>query len=83
MHHIAAAKGIITLQTQACGSRWDQNWIIHLDGVFQTTDRGGDHHVHVAKGMRRLVIKDTLKETPAGFIGGLPSESGLTQLTLT
>lgn len=49
--------------------RWKHNWIIHLDGVFQTFDRMGDHHVHVARGMRRLAITDTLQEVKAGFLG--------------
>ena len=49
--------------------RWDKNWIIHLDGVFQTADRGGDHHVHVAKGLRRLAILDTMEDVEPGFVG--------------
>ena len=53
-------------------SRWDKNWIIHLDGVFQTSDRVGDHHVHVARGMRRLVICDTMADVEEGYEGALP-----------
>lgn len=52
--------------------RWDKNWIIHLDGVFQREDRGADYHVHVAKGMRRLVICDTMKDVEAGYEGQHP-----------
>ena len=55
-----------------CG-RWTHNWICHLDGIFQVTDRHGDHHVHVARGMRRLVIADTMEDVEEGFIGALPA----------
>ena len=66
--------GAIKLFTQAlCCCRWDKNWIIHLDGVFQTADRLGDHHVHVARGMRRLTIVDTMPEVEEGFIGAPPA----------
>ena len=53
--------------------RWDKNWIIHLDGLFQTTDRKGDYDVHVAKGLRRLAIVDTMKDVETGFEGVTPS----------
>ncbi len=49
--------------------RWDKNWIIHLDGLFQTTDRKGDYDVHVAKGLRRLVVFDTMKDVETGYEG--------------
>lgn len=49
--------------------RWDKNWIIHLDGLFQTTDRKGDYDVHVAKGLRRMVIFDTMKDVDVDFRG--------------
>ena len=52
--------------------RWDRNWIIHLDGVFQTAERLGDHHVHVAKGMRRLVVVDTMPDVEEGYLGEPP-----------
>ena len=52
--------------------RWDKNWIIHLDGLFQTTDRKGDYEVHVAKGLRRLVIFDTLKDVESDHRGAAP-----------
>lgn len=56
-------------------NRWDKNWIIHLDGVFQTADRLGDHHVHVARGMRRLAIVDTMPQVEEGYIGAPLSTS--------
>ena len=60
--------------------RWDKNWIIHLDGVFQTSDRVGDHHVHVARGMRRLVICDTMAEVEEGYEGAQPLSSSVAAL---
>lgn len=53
--------------------RWNNNWIIHLDGMFQTFDRLGDHNVHVARGMRRLVIMDTMADVQDGYLGA-PTE---------
>ena len=58
-------------------SRWDENWIIHLDGVFQTSDRVGDHHVHVALGMRRVVICDTMADVEEGYEGAQPLSAQL------
>lgn len=52
--------------------RWDKNWIIHLDGLFQSTERGSDHDVHFAKGMRRLAILDTMQHVEEGFMGDSP-----------
>ena len=59
----------LTSSQKAPVCRWDKNWIIHLDGVFQTADRVGDHHVHVARGMRRLVINDTMADVEEGYEG--------------
>ena len=49
--------------------RWDKNWITHLDGMFQTFDRVGDHYVHVARGMGRLVVCDTMANVEPGYLG--------------
>lgn len=66
-HRVLMSHLCVLKLSQIC--RWDKNWIIHLDGVFQTADRLGDHHVHVARGMRRLVIADTMTDEETGFIG--------------
>lgn len=53
--------------TERPDCRWERNWITHLDGIFQTVDRKGDYDVHFAKGVRRMVITDTMEQVPGGF----------------
>lgn len=58
---------VLTCMSWLCS--WDHNWVTHLDSAFQAAGPLTDNNVHMARGVRRIAITDTMKDVEPGFIG--------------